>query len=310
MSKTRAANDHDPNRFDVVGIGRNCVDYLALLSRLPPRDSKVPMEEFLITGGGQATTALAALSRLGVRTAYLGVFGGDRNGRMIREELEAAGVDISGAVVAPDLSTPAALILVDRETAGRTIAYQSTPPGRLRPEDVDIEIILSSRCLLIDPHATLFGLSIAARVREEGIPIIYDAEHSTEGLEEMLAAADYIVASRDIVENLGLNSVMEALDYLWSFSPRAAVITLGKEGALARDSAGILRKPAFTVTVVDTTAAGDAFHAGFAYGVLKNWDLGRILEFSNAVGALVCRGLGGRQTLPTLSEVETLLGWR
>ncbi len=47
-------------RFDAVGIGRNCVDYLALVSSLPPPGAKVPMEEFRVVGGGQATTALAA----------------------------------------------------------------------------------------------------------------------------------------------------------------------------------------------------------------------------------------------------------
>ena len=102
----------------------------------------------------------------------------------------------------------------------------------------------------------------------------------------------------------------EALDYLWSFSPRAAVITLGEEGAVGRHSGGTVRKPAFTVPVVDTIAAGDAFHVGFAYGVLENWSLEKTLKFSNALGALVCRGLGGRQTVPTLDEIFEFLAWK
>jgi sulfofructose kinase len=58
---------------------------------------------------------------------------------------------------------------------------------------------------------------------------------------------------------------------------------------------------------VDTTGAGDVFHAGFIYGLLRNWEIAEILRFANAVAALKCRDLGGRRGIPTLEEVNRLL---
>jgi len=66
----------------------------------------------------------------------------------------------------------------------------------------------------------------------------------------------------------------------------------------------------FTVKVVDTTGAGDVFHAGFIYGLLQNWEVVETLRFSNAVAALKCRDLGGRKAIPTLEEVQRFLNLR
>lgn len=300
--------------FDVVGIGRNCVDHLALVESLPDPDRKVPMKDYRVASGGQAATALVALSRLGLSTAYLGVVGNDPGGAMVREELHAAGVDISSVVVDDTCRTPVALILVDRETGGRTIAYQETPPVLLKHSRVSLDAVLSARLLMIDPHETAFALSVAPLARDKGIPILYDAEHPCPGLEDMLRLSDYVVASRDAVEAVGAGSVGEALEKIFSAGPRAVVITLGKEGCVARTGDGVISRPAYPVRVVDTTAAGDAFHAGFAFGILREWGIAKTLEFASALGALVCRGLGGRETLPNLEEILAFLrekgGWR
>lgn len=296
-----------PESFDVVGIGRNCVDYLALVPCLPPPDAKVPMKEYRVVGGGQATTAMAALSRLGLKTAYVGVVGDDPGGKLVLSGLEEYGVDVSSVVVEKGGETPAALVFVDQAAQTRTIAYQPTAPGRLSLSSVDPEFILSGRCLLVDPHETLFGLEMAGEAKKRGIPVIYDAEHMSEGFTEMLSAADYVVGSEDVVETLNASGVEEALKIIFAAGPQAAVITLGSEGAIALTPEGLFRRPAFRVPVVDTTAAGDAFHAGFTYSILRGWDMNRTLDFANALGALVCRGLGGRETLPTLSETLELM---
>jgi sugar/nucleoside kinase (ribokinase family) len=63
----------------------------------------------------------------------------------------------------------------------------------------------------------------------------------------------------------------------------------------------------FEVNVVDTTGAGDVFHGGFIYGLLRNWEVAEILKFANAVAALKCRDIGGRKGIPSLEEVQRLL---
>jgi len=296
--------------FDVIGIGRSCMDHLALLEAMPRIDSKVPMVRYRMVGGGQTATAMVALSRLGLKAAYIGKVGDDAGGRLVVDGLEKEGVDTSGVILERGVPTPIALIFVDGETGRRTIAYLDSMNDGLTLDRVDVEKILSARCLLIDPQETLLGVQISGEAKRRGVTIIYDAEHMVEGFREMLSCCDYVIGSEDVIEVVGGNCPEEALEKLFSRGPQAAVITLGERGCVAVSSEGFIRKPAFSVDVVDTTAAGDAFHAGFAYSVLKGWDIEKTLEFSNAMGALACRSLGGRESLPALEEVWNLLGWR
>lgn len=294
-------------KFDVIGIGRNCVDHLAVMETLPRRDTKAPMLQYVVAPGGQSSTAAAALSRLGLKCACAGLVGDDPDGAFLKKCLREEGVDDTKVLAEPGARTPVALILVEAGSGKRTIAYLDSLRGRLKPERFDFNALLSTRCLLIDPYATSLGARLAPLGRERGVVTIYDAEHEVEDFEKMLETSDYIIGSEQVVETLGETGVEAALKKLFSYGPRAAVITLGEKGCAALGPEGILRRKAYAVKAVDTTAAGDAFHAGFAFGVLKGWELPRLLEFASALGALVCRGLGGRASLPTLDEVFELV---
>ena len=304
------SSDHSLSEFDVVGVGRCCVDYFALVEKLPPRNRKVPMRSWRVEGGGQSSTALVALARLGLKTAFIGAVGDDREGRFLLEGLRKEGVDTRAVRVAPGKPTPVAFILVDEKTHSRTIAYLDSLQEELRPERFKLPRLPSGRCLLLGPYGTLLGIELAPAARKAGIPVIYDAEHEVEGFLRMLSLSDYVIASEDAIETLGARDAESALRKLISFGPRAAVITLGEKGCLALSREGLLRQPAFPVPVVDTTAAGDAFHAGFAYGVLKDYPLPRTLEVAAALGALVCRSVGGRESLPGRKELEGFLDWK
>jgi sulfofructose kinase len=69
----------------------------------------------------------------------------------------------------------------------------------------------------------------------------------------------------------------------------------------------ILYVKGFPIHVVDTTGAGDVFHAGFIYGLLQNWEVVEILRFANAVAVLKCLDLGGRRGIPVLGKVQEFL---
>jgi sulfofructose kinase len=76
---------------------------------------------------------------------------------------------------------------------------------------------------------------------------------------------------------------------------------------LAWDGQAFHYCPAFQVQTVDTTGAGDIFHAGFAYALLQDWPLDRILEFSCAAAALNCTAFGARGGIRTVEEIEKLM---
>src|SRR5882757_6316028 len=91
------------------------------------------------------------------------------------------------------------------------------------------------------------------------------------------------------------------------FGSRLTAATLGEEGVLAWDGTQFQYAPAFRIEPVDTTGAGDIFHAGFIYGLLQGWPLPRQLEFACAAAALNCTGIGARGHIAPLAEIERLV---
>jgi len=298
-------------RFDAVGIGLNSADLLCVVERHPLFNTKGPLLEVSRQGGGQAATAMAALARLGLRTAYIGAVGDDEEGRFSLQSLRAEGVDVEGVALQPGRASQFAVILVQRggpsaERGGRTILWRREVA--LRPGDVREDIVRSSRMLHVDGHNLEAELRAAEWAREEGIPVSFDAERALPGTEALVRMTDYLVASEDFPQAFtGEASLEEALRAIRRLGPRVAAATLGESGALAFDGERFHRSPAFEVEAVDTTGAGDVFHAGLIYGVLQGHPLPRTLRFANALAAMSCRALGGRAALPRLGEVEAFM---
>src|SRR3989337_3022768 len=99
--------------FDVVGMGLNSVDFLNVVPQYPTPDSKMRTLRFSKQGGGQVATALAALSRWGLKTRYIGKIGGDELGSFSLDSIQDEGVDVSSVTVEPHAPNQLATIIVD-----------------------------------------------------------------------------------------------------------------------------------------------------------------------------------------------------
>jgi sugar/nucleoside kinase (ribokinase family) len=117
-----------------------------------------------------------------------------------------------------------------------------------------------------------------------------------------------MVGSRDFPERLlGIPYLLESLPEITRrWNCRVAGATLGRDGVLAWDGSEFHYCPAFRVDTVDTTGAGDVFHAGFAYALLRGDTLPAILEFSCAAAALNCTAIGARGGIRSVEEIEEL----
>jgi sulfofructose kinase len=91
------------------------------------------------------------------------------------------------------------------------------------------------------------------------------------------------------------------------FGCRLTAATLGEDGVLAWDGRQLQHRPAYRVPVVDTTGAGDIFHAGFIYGLLRDWPLQRQLDFSCAAAAMNCMAAGARGGIQSVPAIEELM---
>ena len=133
----------------VVGLGQCSLDYLGRLTDYPAQDQKVELEEFLIQGGGPTATALVALARLGVATAFMGRVGDDAAGETIRAGLLAEGVDCKGLLADVGCTSQIAFCAADA-AAGRTIFWHRGSARPLEVQNVDFDRIGGASVLLLD----------------------------------------------------------------------------------------------------------------------------------------------------------------
>jgi len=156
-----------------------------------------------------------------------------------------------------------------------------------------------------DPDAAIWA---ARTARRAGIPVVLDADAPWAEPDALLAVTDFPVVSRDFAEEWGgTGDPADGLARLAERGPRLAVVTCGREGALAQAGDESFASPAFAVEPADTTGAGDAFHAGFIWGVLQGWTAGQVLRVANAVAALSCTALGAQEGLPRRDELDAFL---
>jgi sugar/nucleoside kinase (ribokinase family) len=234
--------------------------------------------------------------------------GGDELGQFSLESIRQEGVDVSSVTVESQVSNQFATIIVDGKSGDRTILWDRDDRLTYRDGELKKEDVCSGKILHLDGHDIRAALQCARWAREEHIPVILDVDKVEPLTSELIKDIDFVVTgSRFPTLFTGILDREKAFLELQKHTSGFLCTTLGSEGTMALLAEEILRVKGFKGEVVDTTGAGDVFHAGFIYGLLQNWDLEKILQFANAVAALKCRELGGRKGIPTLREVQEFL---
>jgi sulfofructose kinase len=292
---------------DVVGVGLNATDTLIPVAHYPSRGSKVEFRSAKVLPGGQVATAMMACQQWGLRARYIGKVGDDIAAELHRSEFARLGVE-AHLFTAPGCPSQQAFILVD-DGGERTVLWKRDDRLTLRPEELQRDWIVHSRALHLDGHDTAAAATAAGWAREAGVPVIADLDELYPGVEELLQSVDYLITSRDIpgrlMEEPDLRKSLPALRE--RFGSRLTAATLGEEGVLAWDGQQFHYAVAFCVETMDTTGAGDIFHAGFIYGLLQGWPLQRQLDFACAAAALNCTAVGARGGIQSVDSIEHLI---
>jgi sugar/nucleoside kinase (ribokinase family) len=294
--------------FDVVGLGLNAVDHLCTVPEFPSFNSKLQMSGYSCQPGGQVATALVALQRWGCRTSYIGSFGDGIIGQLSRRSLSEEGVSLAGALQRSGVANQMAVILVDQASGERTVLMYRPASLVVRPEELRPDLVTAGRVLHLDGYDLDAAVAAAGWARAAGIPVVVDVDTRSGAVEKLLAITDAVIVSQEFaVLSTGAADPALAIERLAAETGAPLVaITLGAEGVIARTPAGTVRAPAYPVRCIDSTGAGDVFHAGFIFGLLHAWSLERTLRFANAAAALKCMQVGGRPGIPTVAGAEAL----
>jgi sulfofructose kinase len=292
---------------DVLGVGINATDTVIRLPHFPARDSKVEITSESVSAGGQVADAMVACRRWRWRARYVGKIGDDVAGQFQVTEMAREGVETHWVKAAGRMSQ-SAFILVDEESGERTVLWKRDPKIALRPQDLRREWIEGARALLVDGHDTAAATRAARWAREAKIPVVGDFDNRYPGVEALLEYVNFAITSKDFPERLtGERNLLKSLPRISSkFKCHLTAATLGPLGVLAWDGTRFILCPGFRVRAVDTTGAGDIFHAAFLHGLLRGMTLEETLEFSCAAAALNCTAVGARGRIAALREIENL----
>ncbi|HWI20929.1 MAG TPA: PfkB family carbohydrate kinase [Vicinamibacterales bacterium] len=302
----------DP-KWDVLGVGCNSVDYVYRLPASPRADSptaKLRITSHHVMCGGQTATAMAACAGLGLRAAYLGAIGHDHNGRTVRDELQRRGVDVS-AVLTRECANRFAVITVDETSGERVVLWDRDDRLNLSPRELDPALIRSARLVHVDDEDQEAAIAAATIARQAGIPTTSDIDRLTSRTKDLVTAVSIPMFGEHVLPGLtGESDPERGLRALRQWHDGVLCVTLGPRGAMLMVGDQTTSMPAFSVTAVDTTAAGDVFRAGFIRGYLAGYEPKAILEFANAAAAIGCTRAGAMASVPELNEVEAVIGGR
>lgn len=297
--------------FDAVGFGLNAVDHLIVVPVYPEFDTKLRLIEHKQSAGGQTATAMVALRRLGLNTAYAGRFGSDPEGQFGLDTLKADGVNVDFAEVVEAARNQIAFITIDARSGERTIVWDRDDRLAYRPEDAPVEFGPLGRVLHLDAHDPPACVRVAKAARDNGTIVSADIDNVYEGLPELLPLIDIMIGSKEFPHRVtGITDERRALIEMHArFGCAVVGMTIGAAGAVVYCEGEFIESPGIPAPggCRDTTGAGDAFHGGFLYGFLTGEDLETSLQFANAVAAIKCSALGARTALPTETELKNFL---
>jgi sugar/nucleoside kinase (ribokinase family) len=229
---------------------------------------------------------------------------------MLIESLQDEGIDCSGVMIAVGAKTQGAVIIIEQFSGERTILWYHDDQTRISREELRQEWITRGRVLHIDGFDTKAAIQAARWAHEAGMIVTIDLDTAYPGIDELLPHVDCLITSQGLANELA--GSMEERSALQTLNKRygcyLVAMTQGSRGALAFVDGEFIASSAFRPPVLrDTTGAGDAFRAGFIYGLCKGLSIEETMRAANAVAALQCREMGARDGLPTDRELAEFL---
>jgi ribokinase len=298
-----------PTAKPVLVIGSLNMDLVARCAHLPRMGQTVFGTDFFTAAGGKGANQAVAAARLGARVSMAGCVGDDQFGRDLIAGLRRDGVqcDAMRSAVHP---TGTALITIDGEGAN-TIVVISGANADCDPALVEQALADAGEpgFLLLQNEIPEESNAHAIRAaRAAGWFIVLNPAPARRVPPELVPLVDIIAPNEtEALALTGSSDAREAAQQLLTLGARAALVTLGGEGALYCDASGALHCPAVRVQAVDTTAAGDAYIGALATAMAEHRSIAESLGFAAAAAGLAVTRLGAQPSLGTRDEVAEFI---
>ena len=299
--------------FDVVGFGALNVDTLFKVNQIAGAEEESFIEAHSETCGGSAANTMVGLARLGCKVGFIGKVGGDEKGAMLLEDFEREGVDRSGVIRMKQGSSGTVMGFVDKQGA-RALYINSGVNDTITFEEINAKYASHARFLHLTSFVGEKSFDSQKKLLESlpNVKVSFDpgALYAKKGfvqLEPIIRKTYVMMPNASELELItGETDYCKGADFLVGCGVKIVAVKLGAKGCYVTDGHERHLIGAFKVETLDTTGAGDAFCAGFLYGLLKDKNLYECGMLGNFVASRCVMKMGARAGLPYAKDLKIL----
>lgn len=292
----------------IACVGHASVDHVFEVERLPDATAKTLARRYQALAGGMALHASIAAARLGACTRLIGRVGEDAAADFLRQRIAAEGVEPRGLARVRGCRTSLAAVIVDAQGERQIVVHRGDALAHAHA--LDTRELEGADVVLVDPRWPAGAAAALTWARAHGVLSVLDAEVAPlADLDRLLPLAQWVAFSQPGLDLWARGRDTDAaLRAALELGPRAALVTQGAAGARFVERGGALRQVAAPrVEPIDTTGAGDVFHAALALALAEQRAPLDAVAWACAAAAYKCvHGLGSAGA-PTRAELERWL---
>ena len=308
----------------VIGFGALNMDYLYGVKQTV-LDGEVSIDHIKAAPGGSAANTIYGLAKLGVRTGFVGAIGDDEQGETCLKELQDIGVDTTYIRIKKGKKTGLALCISD-ESGRRAIYVLPGANSLLNSRDIDVNYLSQAEIIHFSSFVDEQQFNIQAELLEKlsgsvkisFAPGMLYAAKGILALSPLLRKSDILFINKDELEKLTGEDFMSGAKKCLKQGCQIIVVTLGRGLTLepgkvitgyicAKDHEYKVETAVDFGGQPDSTGAGDAFAAGFLFGLIKQRKLDECGRLGDTMAHFAMREIGARAGLPTLPALKEML---
>ena len=295
----------------ILCTGIIVLDEVFRVDEFPKADGKAVATEFFIVNGGCAANAAVAIARLGGRVALAGPMGGpsgeDANGDRVLAALAREHVDTSACQRVSGMATALSAIFINAQGDRTIVTYSDRRVDAVVPADPQA-LVAAVDLVLADNRYPQFVRPICEAARARNLPIVLDGDKPAVEDDPLFRIASHVIFSAECLRATTERSDLgEGLMRVAQHTDAFLAVSNGPNDIVFLEGGALCRLPAFEIRAVDTLAAGDALHGGFALALAEGQTEIEALRFGAAVAAIKCARVGGSGGAPKRAEVEAFL---
>ena len=286
-------------------VGHAALDHVFEIDAFAAEPTKTLARSYRARAGGMSLHASIAAARLGASVRLLGRVGDDAAATFLRERLAAEGAEACGLESVRGAQTSLATVIVDAQGARQIYIHRGDAIERAHA--LDTRQLEGADVVLVDPRWPDGAAAALAWAREHGVPSLLDADVAPlAALDRLVPLARWVAFSEPGLALWSRGRPRDdALADALALGPRLSLVTLGGDGARWLDGQGTAmqaRPPA--VNAIDTTGAGDVFHAALAIALTEGQGTREAVHWACAAAAFKCEAGFGAEGAPKRAQLD------